>query len=62
MRGKSSLETMGKRGRSRSAGLSEGAVKVLRKETWGEPGNPSNISHSKSCREDGDFSKTSIFG
>lgn len=42
--------------------MNEGAVKVLRKETRVEPGNPANTFHSKSCREDVDFSKTSIFG
>lgn len=49
----------GRREKSRAAGLSERAVKVLQKSP--EPGNPENTFHSKSCREDTDFSKI-IFG
>lgn len=51
---------MGDRGRSRPTARSEGAGKVL--ETNLEPGYPSNAFHSKSYREDVDFSKTSTFG
>lgn len=59
---KSFLESMGESGRSRPTARSEGAGKVLRNETDLEPGYPSNAFHSKSYREDVDFSKTSTFG
>lgn len=40
---KSSLESTGEKGRSRYPDhLSEGVVKMLRKETWVAPGKPAN--------------------
>lgn len=62
MHSKSSLESTGERQRSRPTGRSEGAGKALRNKTKLEPGNPPNAFHSKSYREDVDFSKMSTFG